>query len=195
MLFSQLKTVNNILRPLHPDKNPDTGPADPQPLHYKMAFTFLNEIARFAFDTNKGAYEIIITTKYQPEYSGDLRPQHIRDIDKNKSNREHPFAWPPLCPTTSLPLPTKRILQPKPAAQPNNPLKRNSTPHPWEYCNKCWAFGVHLSQSCETLPHLPCPPDFKTILYNVQQKYQKERTRSKRQKKTTGEPSGGRATD
>jgi len=193
VLFSQLRTVNNILRPLHPDKNPAKGPADPQPLHYKVAFTFLNEIARAAFETNTGEYQIIITTKYQPEYSGDLRPQQIKDIDSNKPNAEPPFAWPTLCPKTSLPLPAKRIPRPQPATQHNNPLKRTGSPHPWEYCNKCWNFGAHYSDSCNESKQ--CPSDFKNILHSMKTNHQTARLRLKRHKTATGKNSGGGAAD
>ena len=133
ILFSTQTTVNHLLKALHSDKNPDKGHDDPlgPPLHYQVALNFLIDIAKLAFDTPKtGGYPIIITTTYQPDYSGDLRPQRIKNIDINKPNTDPPFAWPSLCFTTSQPLPTKRILQPKPAAQPNNPLKRPSTPHP-----------------------------------------------------------------
>ena len=123
-------------------------PGDPQPLHYGVSFNFLIEIAKLAFDTTEtGAYPIIDTTTYQPDYSGDLRTQHVKDTDNSKTKTDPPFAWPPLCPTTSLPLPAKRILQPNPIAQPST-----STLHPWEYCNKCWAFGDHSSNSCNA-PH------------------------------------------
>ena len=211
VLFSERSTVLKIMAPLHPDRNPDLKgkPPSDQPEHYKKAYNFLNQVAKKAFDTNEnGAYLIDINTTFEPDHSGDVRPPYTQDINKKR------FQTKPLIPPTyewpdpnsqktkhtinkhhnamkQSPAPEPNI-PPNPAAEPNIPMKRTGGPHPWEYCNRCWKFGKHYSDSCpEPLP-LQHPPDFKNQLENIQQTHQTARLRLKRQKKAT---SGGGTKD
>ena len=77
-------------------------------------------------------------------------------------------------------------------------MKRPSTPHPWEYCNKCWTFGDHYSKLCPpgTAPKTR-PTNLNTevdmikkanqIAYNSQKKQKKKKPNS------TGETAGASA--
>ena len=192
------------MSPLHPDRNPDLKGrnSSEQPEHYKNAYNFLNQVAKKAFETNeKGAYLIDINTTFQPDHSGDVRPQYTQDINKKRFSKKTlnppPYEWPNLNSQKSqhqiYPTKSNNKTQPNPAAEHNTPAKRTCAPHPLEYCNRCWKFGEHFSDFCLEDQQLQCPKDFTSRREHLKQTHQAARNHETRQKKyagTSGETGG-----
>ena len=139
-----------LIFPLHPDKRTSTLTTEP---NYKIAFNFLTEIALKAFTTNDdGEYPATTPAICQDDYSGDLKPNDTNNKrPKNVPLGQTPFPWPDMNPKK------RKSPQDEPNQQPGpaNPIpntdqsnKRPNSPHPWEYCNKCWTFGDHYSEMC-----------------------------------------------
>jgi hypothetical protein len=199
-IFSQRNTVHKLILPLHPDTEP-TKPTANQLPNYRMALNFLNEIALQAFRTDDGIYPAISPATCQENYSGDLKPKATNNKGPiTLPPRQVPFSWPDLNPNKQRSLPNRQNQQPGPAnpvPDPEQSRKRPNSPHPWEFCNKCWEFGAHYSESCNK-PPIQCPADFKTKRNNLQKIHQTARKHSKRpnsKDETEDKPSGGKASD
>ena len=190
-IFYGTTTVKRLILPLHPDKRTSTPTTDP---NYKMAFNFLTEIALSACTPNaKGEYLNTIPVICHDDYSGDLKPK-TSDNKRPKTIPlgQTPFSWPDMNPKKRKIPPTEMNEKPGPAKLiPNSeqPKKRPSTPHPWEYCNKCWLFGDHYSDSCME-PPAQCPLDFKSKRETLQKNNLAARKHAHRQKRTKDQPSG-----
>ena len=132
-----------------------------------MALNFLNEIALMSFRTDKGIYPATALATCQEDYSGDLKPKATNNKGPvTLPPQKLPFSWPDLNANKQRSLPNKQKQQPgptNPVPDPEQSNKRPNSPHPWEYCNKCWDFGAHHSDSCDKPPK-PCPANFKTEL-------------------------------
>jgi hypothetical protein len=201
-IFFQKTTVTRLIFPLHTDTE-HTKPTATQHAAYRMALNFLTEIALQAFRTDDGIYPATAPATCQEDYSGDLKPKATNNKGPiNLSPQQLPFAWPDLNPNKQRSLPNKQNQQPGPAyplkdPDPEQSRKRPNSPHPWEFCNKCWTFGDHYSDSCNK-PPVQCPADFKTKRNNLQKIHQTARKHSKRpnsKDQTEDKPSGGGESD
>ena len=186
-IFSQKSTVYKLIVPLHSDTE-HTKPTAKELPNYRMALNFLTEIGLQAFRSDKGIYHATLApNNCQEDYSGDLKP---KTTTNNKGPitlppRKLPFSWPDLNPNKKRPLPNRQNQQPGPAntaPDPEQSKKRPSSPHPWEFCNKCWDFGAHYSDSCDKPPK-PCPADFKTEMHAIEKLHDAAYKHYKRQKK------------
>jgi hypothetical protein len=152
-----------------------------------MALNFLTEIALKAFSTNeKGEYPATTPAICHDDYSGDLKPK----ASNNERPRpiplgQAPFSWPDMNPKKRKSPQNEPNQQPGPAnpvPDPEQSKKRPNTPHPWEYCNNCWEFGQHYSDSCME-PPAQCPLDFKNRQKNEKRIHQEAYNRFQNQKK------------
>ena len=159
---SNIATLNTS--PTH--KNDSTLPTANQLPNYRMALNFLNEIALMSFRADKGIYPATAPATCQQDYSGDLKPA----TTKNKGPmtlppQKLPYSWPDLNPSRHRSLPNKQNQKPgpaNPATELDQSKKRPNSPHPWEFCNKCFIIGDHYSESCHEPAPKPCPTDLDT---------------------------------
>ena len=128
-----------------------------------------------SFRADKGIYPATAPATCQEDYSGDLKPKSTNNKGPiTLPPKKLPFPWPDLNLNGKRSLPKKQNQQPgqaNPATDPEQSKKRPNSPHPWEFCNKCWDFGTHYSDSCEKPPK-PCPANFKTELYAIEKLHQ-----------------------
>jgi hypothetical protein len=138
-----------------------------------------------SFRADKGIYPATAPATCQEDYSGDLKPKATNNKDPiNPPPKKLPFSWPDLNPNKQRSLPNKQNQPPgpaNPATDPEQSKKRPNSPHPWEFCNKCWDFGAHHSDSCDK-PSEPCPANFKTELNAIRKLHQTAYIYYKRQR-------------
>ena len=149
-IFYGTATVKKLIPPLHPGKRTCTLTTEP---NYKIALNFLTEIALKAFSTNeKGEYPATAPAICHDDYSGDLKPTATNNkIPIPIPLGQTPFSWPDMNPKKrkSPPdEPNQQLGPANPTPTPEQSKKRPNSPHPWKFCNKCWEFGKHYSDSC-----------------------------------------------
>ena len=183
-IFHNRITVERLILPLHPDTRTSTPTTDP---NYKMAFNFLTEIALSAFTPNKkGEYLDTLPAICHDDYCGNLKPKTSnKKAPMNTPPGQTTFSWPDMNPKKRKFPQDEPNQQPGPAnstANPEQSKRRPNTPHPWEYCNNCWEFGKHYSDSCME-PPAHCSPDLKTIQKNEKRIHQETYNQFQNQKK------------
>mmetsp|Transcript_5914 Transcript_5914/g.14092 ORF Transcript_5914/g.14092 Transcript_5914/m.14092 type:complete len:518 (+) Transcript_5914:412-1965(+) len=194
-IFFQKTTVTRLIFPLHTDTE-HTEPTATQHAAYRMALNFLTEIALQAFRTNqKGEHPATAPATCQDDYSGGLKPKATNNKEPiTLPSQKLPFSWPDLNPNKQRSSPNKQNQQPgptNPVPDPQQSKKRPNNPHPWEHCYHCWTFGKHYPDQCLEPQQKSCPPDFKTKQKSLYKANSAAYDNFKRQKKATGNTSGG----
>ena len=167
-----------------------------------MALNFLNEIALMSFRADKGIYPATAPATCQQDYSGDLKPKSTNNKGPiTLPPQKLPFSWPDLNLNRKRSLPNKQNQRPgpaNPATDPEQSNKRPNSPHPWEFCDKCWDFGTHYSESCHEPAPKTRPTDLDAKIDESKKINQIAYNRHKRQKKkkpgNNEKASGGNAT-
>ena len=151
-----------------------------------MAFNILDEIALKAFNPNEeGVNPATAPAICQENYSGDLQPKATnKKAPMNMPLGQNPFSWPDMNPKKRKSPPDQQRLptgsaNPVPASEQSN--KRTNPPNPWDYCNNCWNFGEHHSESC-TKPPAQRPLIFNNVLNSIRKTHVAVCTHFKRQK-------------
>jgi hypothetical protein len=134
-IFYGTTTVKKLIFPLHPDERTSTPTTEP---NYKMALSFLTEIALKAFTTNeKGGYPATTPAICHDDYSGDSKPT-TNNYKRPKPTPlgQIPFSWPDMNPKKRRSTQNEPNQQPgptNPIPDPEQSKKRPKTPHNLSY--------------------------------------------------------------